>query len=286
MRLKFTYPVDAGAFCTVGRRTLLKGLAGAAALTLAPSPFRHSLHAQPVFAVYPFSLGVASGDPSPDGFVIWTKIAPNPFVRGGGMANQPVEVAWAVASDERMAKVVQSGTATAFAELGHAVHVEVGGLEPGRDYHYRFTVGSERSRIGRAKTLPAAGSPVAEFRIGHAGCQRYEDGFFTAWRQIAAERFDLVFHYGDYIYEYRVLRPGDRPLAVVRTMPDAPDETYTLDDYRHRYAVYKSDPDLQDAHASAPFAVVFDDHEVANDWAGDVPRHVVPPEIFRLRRAD
>jgi len=285
MQQRLRYPLDVDAFVTVDRRFLLRGLA-ASALVATGSGFaaRHAL-ANPVFGAYPFSLGVASGDPAPDGFVIWTKIAPKPLERGGGMPMQPVSVDWQVASDPQMQRVVQKGTATARPELGHAVHVETAGLEPARDYYYRFTIGRERSRIGRASTLPAAGSPVAELRFAAAGCQRYDDGYFTAWRKIAEERFDLVFHYGDYIYEYRIVRPGERPLPVVRVMPGEPDEIYTLDDYRHRYAIYKTDPDLQAAHASAPFVMTYDDHEIDNNWAGDVSAKNVPPEIFRLRRA-
>jgi alkaline phosphatase D len=184
-----------------------------------------------------------------------------------------------------MRQVVQSGTATALPELGHAVHVEVGGLEPGHDYFYQFTIGGERSRTGRARTLPPAGASVAQLRFGVVGCQRYEDGYFTAYRQIAAESFDFVFHYGDYIYEYRVIRPGERPLPVVRVMPGEPDELYTLEDYRHRYAVYKTDPDLQAAHASTPFVISYDDHEVDNNWAADISEENTRPELFLLRRA-
>jgi alkaline phosphatase D len=165
------------------------------------------------------------------------------------------------------------------------VHVEVGGLEPGRDYFYHFTIGGERSPVGRARTLPAVGVPVAQLRFGVAGCQRYDDGYFTAYRQIATERFDFVFHYGDYIYEYRVVRPGERLLPVVRVMPGEPDEIYTLDDYRQRYALYKSDLDLQAAHAAAPFIMSYDDHEVDNNWAGDISEENTPPELFLLRRA-
>jgi alkaline phosphatase D len=111
------------------------------------------------------------------------------------------------------------------------------------------------------------------------------DGFFTAYRRIAEEQFDFVFHFGDYIYERRVLRPADRTLPVVRVMPGDPDETYTLDDYRNRYAIYKLDANLQGAHASAPFIMSFDDHEVDNDWAGDTTEENTRPELFLLRRA-
>jgi alkaline phosphatase D len=272
-------------FCTVNRRTLLRGLGATALVTAAAGLFRGGVWASPVFAASPFSLGVAAGDPAPDGFVLWTKLAPRPLERSGGMPRKAVEVDWAVATDDRMRRVVQKGTTTAHPELGHAVHVEVGGLEAAQDYFYRFTIGGERSRTGRARTLPPAGAAVSQLRFGVAGCQRYEDGYFTAYRHIAAERFDCVFHYGDYIYEYRVARPGDRPVRVIRVMPDEPDEIYTLDDYRRRYAIYQSDPDLQEAHASAPFVMSYDDHEVDNNWAGDMSEENIPPELFLLRRA-
>jgi alkaline phosphatase D len=285
MPQRFSARVDVDDFCTVNRRTLLRGLGTAALLTATVGLFRGSIWASPVFAASPFALGVAAGDPAPDGFVLWTKIAPRPFERGGGMPRKAVEVTWIVATDERMRQVTQQGTAMAHPELGHAVHVEVGGLEPGRDYFYHFTIGGERSPVGRARTLPAMGAPVAQLRFGVAGCQRYDDGYFTAYRQIATERFDFVFHYGDYIYENRVVRPGERLLPVVRALPGEPDETYTLDDYRQRYAIYKSDPDLQAAHAAAPFIMSYDDHEVDNNWAGDISEENTPPELFLLRRA-
>ena len=132
MRNRFPARLDVDEFCTVNRRTLLRGLGAAALLTATGGLFRGGVWASPVFAASPFSLGVAAGDPAPDGFVIWTKIAPRPLERSGGMPRKPVEVDWAVATDERMRQVVQKGTATAHPELGHAVHVEVGGLEPGQ----------------------------------------------------------------------------------------------------------------------------------------------------------
>src|SRR5436853_4236071 len=169
----------------------------AATLIAAPGIVR----AQSKWRAQPFSLGVSSGDPAPDGFVIWTRIAPKPLERDGGLPRTRIEVGWAVATDEGMRQVVQKGTAIAYPELGHSVHVEVAGLEPARDYFYQFTVGDERSRVGRSRTFPPAGAPLAQLRFAAAGCQRYEDGYFSAWRHIAAERFDFVFHYGDYIYE-------------------------------------------------------------------------------------
>jgi alkaline phosphatase D len=138
------------------------------------------------------------------------------------MPKKPVAVEWQVARDAQMRQVVQKGSATAHPELGHAVHVEVGGLDPARDYFYRFSIGRERSRIGRARTLPPPGASPTQIRFAAAGCQRYEDGYFTAWRAIAEERFDFVFHYGDYIYEYRLLRPGERPCQWCVRCPASP----------------------------------------------------------------
>lgn len=271
---------------TPSRRLLLKGLAASGLLLAGGQAQAQRLWANPVFAADPFSLGIASGDPAADGFVIWTKLAPEPLAEHGGMPMRAVEVAWEVAEDDAIARVVQRGTGLARPELGHAVHVEVAGLQPDRVYFYRFTCGGVRSATGRSRTFPAAGAAVERMNFGVLGCQRYEDGFFTAFRHVAEERFDFVYHYGDYIYEYRTIRPGDRPLPVARVMPGEPDEIYALSDYRRRYALYKLDPDLQAAHASAPWLVSFDDHEIDNNWAGFVSEEAgVPPEIFALRRA-
>lgn len=155
---------DVDHFATLGRRTLLKGLGASSLIFATGNLFSNPVWASPVFSANPFALGIASGDPAPDGFVIWTKIVPKPFEPGGGMPKKRVEVEWIVASDERMRQTVQKGTMTAHPELGHAVHVEVAGLEPAREYWYQFTVGGERSRVGRAKTLPALGSPVQQIR--------------------------------------------------------------------------------------------------------------------------
>ena len=285
MSSRFPKRLNVDDFATMNRRHLLRGLGVAALVTASGGLFSRSVWSQPVFTSNPFALGVASGDPAPDGFVLWTKLAPKPLERGSGMPKKQVEVAWVVAGDERMQKTVQQGKAMAHLELGHAVHVELAGLEPARDYFYQFTVGGERSVVGRARTLPRVGAPLAQLRFAVAGCQRYEAGFFTAYQRIAAERFDFVYHYGDYIYEYRTVRPGGLPYPVMRVMPGEPDECYTLDDYRHRYSLHQLDTDLQAAHASAPFIMSFDDHEVDNNWAGDISEENTPRELFLLRRA-
>jgi alkaline phosphatase D len=231
------------------------------------------------FRAYPFTMGVASGDPLPDGVVLWTRLAPEPL-EGGGMPMANVEVGWEIAQDRAFRTPVSRGTAFARPELGHSVHVEAEGLDPDREYFYRFRAGSEVSEVGRTRTAPAAGAPVDSLRFGVCGCSHYEVGYFTAFRHIAAEAFDFVFHTGDYIYEGRA-DGGQNPR--VRQHHGA--EIYTLVDYRNRYAQYKSDPDLRAAHASAPFIVTWDDHEVDNDYAGDADEHDTPPEVFLLRRA-
>jgi alkaline phosphatase D len=264
----------------LSRRDLLK-FAGAAGLAAIARPLvAQQTLARPIFKAYPFTLGVASGDPLPDGVVVWTRLAPEPL-EGGGMPMTNVEVQWEIAADSRFRAVTQKGTAIARPELGHSVHVEVAGLEPGREYWYRFRAGDEASQTGRTKTAPAPGAAVDALRFAVCGCSHYETGYFTAFRRIADEQFDFVFHTGDYIYEGRA--DGGRNPGRVRQHRG--DELYTLVDYRNRYAQYKSDPDLMAAHASAPFIVTPDDHEVDNDYAGDLDERDTPSELFALRRA-
>lgn len=236
--------------------------------------------AQPMFSTYPFTMGVASGEPWPDSVVLWTRLAPEPL-EGGGMPMTNVEVGWEIARDSAFRTIAQKGTAVARPELGHSVHVEASGLEPGREYWYRFHAGREVSQTGRTKTAPPEGAAVDQLRFAVCGCNHYETGFFTAFRRIAEEPFDFVFHTGDYIYEGRA--NGGRNPNLVRQHHGQ--EIYTLVDYRNRYAQYKSDPDLLAAHASAPFIVTWDDHEVDNDYAGEMDENDTPPEVFLLRKA-
>lgn len=268
----------------LSRRMALKAF-GASAITGLSLISGVAALAKPVFRTDPFQLGIASGEPSADGFVIWTRLAPEPFEIGHGMPAAPVEVQWQVASDERFANVVANGTAIARPELGHAVHVELAGLEPDRPYWYRFFCGDERSAWGRARTTPAAGQPLDRLRFALAGCQNYEDGLFTAHRYLAAEEPDFVYFYGDYIYEYRgrSLRNGrGGPFETVRE--HFGQEIYTIEDYRRRYAQYKMDADLQAAHASAPWFVTFDDHEIDNNWVADQDQDGTPQYAFALRQ--
>ncbi len=264
----------------IDRRALLLAtgrlayLGGLAALGTWP------LHASPIGA-NPFTLGVAAGDPWPDGFVIWTRLAPRPLDEHGGMPHAIVPVRWEVAEDEGFRRVVRSGEVLARPELAHSVHVELGGLRPHRHYWYRFSVaGSDSSPVGRARTAPPSGAMVDRMRIAVAGCQHWEAGFFDAWGHLSREPdLDLVFHYGDYIYE-----GAARPLGQNVVRQHVGGEIYSLDDYRRRHAQYKTDPNLQAAHAAAAFAVSFDDHEIDNNWAGELDQDGTPPELFLLRR--
>ena len=258
------------------RRRLLTGALGLG-VTHAAAPLTRRAAARPRFSGSPFTLGVASGYPSPSGVVLWTRLAPMPLQPGGGMPPEVVGVEWEVATDERMGTVVQRGTAAATPEWAHAVHVEVDGLEPGRWYWYRFRAGGEASAIARTRTAPAAGAAIERLRFAYASCQQYEHGYYGAYHRMLADDLDLVVHLGDYIYE------SSWGLDHVRTH-GAP-EPHTLEDYRIRHALYKTDADLQAAHAACPWIAVWDDHEVDNDYADDRSQHAHPREWFLARRA-
>jgi alkaline phosphatase D len=230
----------------------------------------------------PFTLGVASGDPTPDGFVIWTRLAPDPLAAdGAGGLKGPVPVRWEVAEDEAMRRVVASGTARADDGFAHSAHVEVAGLRSNRPYWYRFRALGEVSPIGRARTAPAPGQAVDRLRFAFASCAHYERGFFSAYRHMASEQPDLVMFLGDYIYESSY---PDVPEMVVRR--HAVREAKDLASYRLRYAQYRTDPDLQALHAAAPCLMTWDDHEVQNDYANRWSENLdVDPAAFLKRRA-
>ena len=235
------------------------------------------------FGAYPFQLGVASGDPLPNSVILWTRLAPSPL-SGGGMDPLPYDVRWELSTDDHFGIIVQSGIAVADPNLAHSVHVDVTGLEPGREYFYRFMVGSEVSQTGRTKTAPAMGQAVDAIRFGFASCANYEHGYFTAYRAMAAERLDLIVHLGDYIYEYQdgannVRVPEERRVATGW-------EADALREYRDRFALYRTDADLRAAHESAPWVVTWDDHEVADNYAGDHDSGNAPVDAFLARRAD
>jgi alkaline phosphatase D len=220
----------------------------------------------------PFQWGVASGDPAPDGVVLWTRLERAPGTR------RALSVRWEVSENERFSRIARQGTSLAPSQLGHSVHVEVAGLRPDREYWYRFVAGRHISPVGKTRTAPALSSSPDSLAFAFASCQNYEHGFFTALRHLASEDVDFVVHLGDYIYEKRF-----SPNLTVRAI-DAP-EVMTLNDYRARYAVYRADADLQAAHAACPWIVTTDDHEVANNYAGAIAETPVPAAQFLLRRA-
>ncbi|RCK69602.1 alkaline phosphatase [Desertihabitans brevis] len=271
----------------LSRRQLVgAGLVGGAAALTGAGTLLTAPYADAAPAGDLFTLGVASGDPLPDGVVLWTRLAPSPLDPDGrgGMADRVRPVAWQVAADPEFRRVVRRGVEVARPEWGHSVHAEVSGLEPGREYWYRFRVGDQVSPVGRTKTAPALGAPLSAAVFGFVSCQNFPAGYFTALRHAAEDQLDAMLHLGDYIYE----GAGASQLPGRAHSPAA--EIFTLADYRVRHAQYKTDPDLQAAHASTPFISVPDDHEVENNWAGDISQVDTEPDqdpaVFRQRRAD
>lgn len=256
---------------------------GSGALLLAPWIQTPAQTARRWQGADPFCLGVAAGDPAPDGFVLWTRLAPEPLSGDrqspGGMRGPSLTIGYEIASDEQMRSIVRSGTVAAEALYAWSVHLEVTGLQAGRPYWYRFMSGDATSRIGRATTLPAPASPVQQLRLGYVSCANYEHGYFSAYRHLASEQVDAVLFLGDYLYEYI-----DRRNPVVRRHSDGVAAT-TLPTYRNRHAQYKLDADLQALHASTTALITWDDHEVQNNYAGGWSQDFSDPRKFMLRRA-
>jgi alkaline phosphatase D len=225
-----------------------------------------------------FTLGVASGDPLPDGVVLWTRLAPDPL-NGGGMPASNVPVQWQVSDSSGFTRIRKSGTAPARPEDGHSVHVEVGGLRPDREYWYRFRVGTEISPVGRTRTAPSRGADVSHLSFLFASCQNFQDGLYTVWQHAAQEDIAFVAFLGDYIYE-------SVPSATTRRKHEGTGEPLDLVGYRNRHAQYRGDPNLRAAHAHAPWIVTLDDHEIDNNWADEIPQDPAQqtPEAFRARR--
>jgi alkaline phosphatase D len=188
-----------------------------------------------------------------------------------------------VARDESLRQVVKRGRAVAPADLAHSVHVDVRGLEPGREYWYRFTAGDWATPVARTHRAPAPNGAVDRMTFAYSTCQKWEEGFYNAYAHMAEEDLDLVVFLGDYTYEYGI-DPATGGVRGVQLSAGHADETVTLDQFRMRHALYKTDADLQRAHARFPFVVTWDDHEVDNDYTGDIPEDGTPPEVFRRRR--
>ena len=236
------------------RRDFLRRLSASATALWLPA----TSWSQTRFSQDPFGLGVASGAPTADSVVLWTRLLWPERPEGSDFGS--VLVHWELAHDEQFSQLAQSGMASASASLAHSVHVEVRGLEADRWYFYRFRVGDYVSALGRTRTFPKPDAKVNKLRLAYASCQKWEDGYFTAWRHMKEERLDAVMFLGDYIYEYPAFN------SKVRTPPGG--WVLTLQDYRQRYALYKGDADLQAMHATCPWLMTWDDHEVQNDYAG------------------
>jgi len=198
-------------------------------------------------------------------------------ILSGGIDPVRVPVHWYVAADDRMRHVVRRGVTFADPDFAHSVHVDVDRLAPGRWYWYQFQVRGEWSPIGRTRTLVPHGDSPHRIRFAFASCQHFEMGFYNAYQHMAQENLDLVLFLGDYIYE-------DGVSPTLPRQHDGPEPT-TVGAYRNRHAVYKSDANLQATHAAFPWLVVFDDHEVENNWAGPFDENGSAPELFLPRRA-
>lgn len=263
-------------------RRLFMGTAGAS-LLLPASLARAAIRTNP------FTLGVASGAPRPESVLLWTRLAPEPL-NGGGMPLGDVTVAFRVWEDAERRKLLREGTIIAPYADAHSVHLKLEGLRPGREYWYAFTVGDFESPTGRTRTSSPTSNNV---RLALASCQSWQSGFYAAYNDMAAWTPDCVIHVGDYIYEGGISAIGNRSVEkpgetlnfrTVRQHNSA--EIATLWDYRNRYALYKTDPALQAAHAAAPWLVAMDDHEVDNNWAADVPQDpwAQTPLEFKVRK--
>jgi alkaline phosphatase D len=242
----------------ISRRTLLR-TGGAAAIVLYGGAVP-SASAGRRFASYPFTLGVASGEPTPDGVVLWTRLAPDPL-NGGGLGTETYRVRFEVANDPDFRRIVHRGHTRVGPEEVHTVHAEVTGLKPTRDYWYRFESKREISPVGRFRTAPAYGTLPAGLRFAFVSCQNYTHGLFSAFEDLVMQQdLELVVHLGDYIYEGAGLAGGPRNHAPATAL-------MTLDDYRTRHAQYKTDASLQTAHAAFPWLMTWDDHEFWNNYA-------------------
>ncbi|MCX4732626.1 alkaline phosphatase [Streptomyces sp. NBC_01363] len=259
------------------RRTVVK----AAAATAVAAPALGSAATARAADGPAFLHGVASGDPLPDGILLWTRVTPTPDAVPGSGRGADTAVHWEVAEDKDFTRVVARGTTVAKASSDHTVKADVRGLSPATAYWFRFSAGDGAETVspaGRTRTAPAAGAAIPGVRFGVVSCANWEAGYFSPYRHLAA-RADLaaVLHLGDYIYEYA---SGSYPDAKYVVRPHEPKhEILTLADYRTRHATYKTDADLQTLHATHPVIAIWDDHEFANDaWSGGAENHTPDTE--------
>ncbi len=272
---------DDDAPASTGATTTTSGGDGSASTTTGAPPATTTTQAPLELPGDPFNLGVASGDPTAESVILWTRLAYSPADDIALPADE-IAVTWEVATDDTFADIVASGTAPAVAALGYSVHVDATGLASDGTYFYRFSTAGFTSPIGRTRTFAASGEVPESFRFAFSSCQNWQGGQYAAWRDIAAiDALDAIVFLGDYIYEYA---DGGYDSGLGRGL-DGAGETITLDDYRNRYALYKSDPNLQAAHLAAPWIGTWDDHEVDNDYASAVAEDGAPEDEFLERRA-
>ncbi len=258
---------------TPSRRTVVKA-AAATAVVAAPAIAVATSAAAATAAQAPaFLHGLASGDPLPDGVLLWTRVTPTPESLPGSGKGPDTPVSWEVAEDKDFGRVVARGATTARAGSDHTVKVDVRGLRPETVYHFRFSAGGSVSAVGRTRTAPATDAATPGVRFGVVSCANWESGYFSAYRHLAARTdLDAILHLGDYIYEYATGGYPDPEYVVRQHSPK--NEIVTLADYRVRHATYKTDPDLQALHAAHPVVAIWDDHEIANDaWSGGAENH-------------
>lgn len=224
-----------------------------------------------------FQHGVASGDPTPDSVILWTRVTPSPDAVPGSGRGSTVTLVWEVAREASISTVVARGTVSTGPERDHTVHIDAGGLEPATRYFYRFTSPTgQHSPVGTTTTLADENTPLTSLTLAVASCANWESGHFAAYgdiarRATAGELYAVIF-LGDYIYEYGRGQFTGKQGAVRHMEP--PGETITLDQYRTRYGLYRTDPQLQAAHAAVPWIVMWDDHETANDaWRDGAQNH-------------
>ncbi|MET7789028.1 alkaline phosphatase D family protein [Streptomyces sp. 900116325] len=254
------------------RRTLVK----AAAATAVVAPVLGAATSARAADGPAFLHGVASGDPLPDGILLWTRVTPTPDAVPGSGRGADTAVRWEVAEDKEFARIVAQGSTVARAASDHTVKADVRGLAPATTYWFRFSAGdggAVRSAAGRTRTAPALGAATPGVRFGVVSCANWESGYFSPYRHLAARAdLDAVLHLGDYIYEYA---SGSYPEAKYVVRPHEPrNEILTLADYRTRHGHYKTDADLQTLHATHPVIAIWDDHEFANDaWSGGAENH-------------
>ncbi len=270
----------------VSRRRFLRGVAASSTLVIAPAFLQQARGYSWSEASALFPLGVASGDPDHESVILWTRLVEDPLT-GRGPRAEHIPLRWEVALDPGMHHVVKSGVTLAREKDGHAVRVLANGLPVNAWLYYRFSglgrFASHSSRIGRTRTFPPVGPRgkwqgqsleycrSEETRFAVVSCQNYVQGYYPAWDDIAKQDVDFIVHTGDYIYEgsggSNALLPGREHLGP---------EIFSLSDYRNRYALYRLDANLQEAHARFPFIVTWDDHELDNNYAAKVAEEGAP----------